>query len=143
MAMEPKTAAPKSILVIIKIEAAAPINGIIGTLPILPGMRKILSCFGFERRIAMTAMFTIKNRAKIAKVVTNATCLNPPKKTKSIAITDVTAIETKGVFALLCTFEISPGRLWSEAMPYKSRDTATRIIKTVLAVANKIGRAHV
>ena len=136
MAIKPKTAAEKSILLIMKIEAISPISGIIGTLPILPGILKMRSCFGFEKRRIMTARFTIKNIAKIAKVVTKATCLRPPERTKSIAIIDVTAIATNGVFVLLCTLEIMPGRLWSAAIPYKSLDTATRIIRIVLAVAN-------
>ena len=83
-----------SILEIIKAEARRPRTGKIGSLPMFKGILKGRGILGFEKRMIITARFTIKNKTKIAKVVTKATCLNPPERTKSIAIIDVTAIAT-------------------------------------------------
>ncbi len=101
-----------------------------------------LSSSGLTYRNKITDKFTIANVMTIAKTTIFATITISPTKANATDVAKIPITAIQGVPVLEWTFPKMDGSEPAFAMPYRILAPATRVIRTVLAVAKECNCGH-
>ena len=112
-----------------------PKSGSIGNLPMFKGTLNGLSMSGFTYRNKITDKFIIANVMITAKTTIFATTTMFPTKANATDVAKIPITAIHGVPVFECILPKTDGNDPSLAIPYSILAPATRVMRTVLAVA--------